>query len=71
MIFPPFLSLLALNIFSMIWHGFFVFFFPFPTNDTLQWHEDLIFERVKSAWHIYNKQLASQSAAKPTIEFLR
>lgn len=48
-----------------------IFFSPFPTNDTLQWHEDLIFEGVQSAWHIYNKQLASQSAAKTTIEFLR
>lgn len=66
--FFSFLSLLALNYLlnDLAW-----FFFSFPTNDTLQWHEDLIFERVKSAWHIYNKQLASQSTAKPATEFLR
>lgn len=44
----------------MIWHDFFFLFLPLTHP---KWHEDLIFERVKSAWHIYNKQLASESAA--------
>lgn len=45
-------------------------FFSLTTNDKLQWHEDQIFERIKTAWHIYNK-LASQTPAKPAMEFLR